>query len=106
MANVHALVVYDFGTALGPIQKTLEERGLSIHISASWEEADRAYSVLLDRIKYTFVDISMCHGGGWEKFIHRTRIGGSNSSLIVFNPRFPQNFNHLLGCETRAHALP
>src|SRR5258706_16330722 len=89
MANVHALVVYDFGTALGPIQKTLEERGLSIHISASWEEADRAYSVLLDRIKYTFVDISMCHGGGWEKFIPRTRIRGSDTNLIAFNTPFP-----------------
>src|SRR5204863_6096164 len=99
MAGVRALVVYDLGTPLDPVQKILAERRLSVHLSASWEDAERAYSIL--DIKYIFADVTMCHGERWEKFVYRSRIGGAKSSLIVFNSEFPQNLHHLLGCQSR-----
>ena len=99
MANVRALVVYDLATPLDPVHKILAERGLSTHLSASWEDAERAHS-LIDA-KYIFADVGMCHGEGWEKFVQRSRMGGVKASLVVFNPRFPQSLHHLLGCQSR-----
>jgi transcriptional regulator with PAS, ATPase and Fis domain len=100
MANDRALVVYDLGTPLDPVQKILAERGLSVHLSASWEDAERASSVL--DIRHVFADISICHGATWEKFLHRSRMGGGKTSLIVFNSHDPQSLHHLLGCQSKA----
>src|SRR6266850_711078 len=104
MSNVHALVVYGLGGAVGPVQQLLEERRLSVHLSSSWEEAEQAYSFLLNEIKYIFVDVTMCHGAGWEKFVYRSRIGGSSTILVTFQPEFPQTLQHLLGCQIEVGA--
>jgi two-component system, NtrC family, response regulator HydG len=103
MGNIRALVVYDLGTPLDPIQKILAERGLSVHLSATWEDAERACAIL--DIKYIFADVAMCHGETWEKFVYRSRIGSAHSSLIVFNPRLPENLHHLLGCQSKPIVL-
>ncbi|HEY3302403.1 MAG TPA: sigma-54 dependent transcriptional regulator [Candidatus Binatia bacterium] len=102
MSNIHTLVIYGLGAPVAPVQKSLEERGLSIHLSSSWEEAERAYSFLLDQVKYIFVDVAMCQGPGWEKFVYRSRIGGSSATLVTFHAEFPQNLQYLLGCQIEA----
>src|SRR3954453_14892067 len=103
MANVRALVGYDLGTPLDPVQKILAERGLSIHLCASWEDAELAYSLL--EVKYVFADAAMCHGQNWEQFVKLPRMRGANANLIVFNPKLPTSLHHLLGCQSNAATL-
>ncbi|HTM08374.1 MAG TPA: sigma 54-interacting transcriptional regulator [Verrucomicrobiae bacterium] len=103
MTNIRALVVYDLGSPLEAVQKLLAERGLSIHLSASWEDAERAVSIL--DVNYIFADIAMCQGEAWEKFVYRSRIGSAKANLIVFNPRFWQTLQDLLGGRSDAAAL-
>lgn len=98
MEGDQVLLVCSLGYPLAPIQELLEGKGFHIYLSRSWEEAEGAYSVLpLERIKYIFIDITLCHEHGWEKFIHRARVAPSNVALICFHPQFPHSLYNLLG---------
>ncbi len=98
MDKLQALLIQSIGSPLSPIQNLLEDRGFSIRLSRSWEEAEQAYAAFpTGQIKYLFVDITLCHSSGWEKFLHRTRIAPSDIVLICFHPQFPQSLFSLLG---------
>lgn len=98
MDKFQALLIQSIGSPLSPIQNLLEDRGFSIHLSRSWEEAEKAYSAFpADQIKYLFVDITLCHSRGWEKFLHRTKIAPSDVVLVCFHPQFPRSLFSLLG---------
>ena len=97
MEKYQVLLVHSLSFPLPPVQKVLEERGFIIHLSRSWEEAELVCSSFpLDQIKYIFADVTLCHGSGWEKFLHRARIAPSGAALICFQPEFPHGLYSLL----------
>ncbi len=97
MERFQVLLVHSLGFPLAPVQKLLEERGFYIHLSRTWEDAERVYSVLpLEQIKYIIIDITLCFGDKWEKLIHRARIRSTNAVFICFHPEFPQSLFSLL----------
>lgn len=104
MDKFHALLIHSIASPLTSVQKLLGDCGFNIHLSRSWEEAEQAYSVPpLGEIKFVFIDVTLCHGSGWEKFIQRTRTAPSDVSLICFHPQFPHSLYNLFG---RSLAVP
>jgi transcriptional regulator with PAS, ATPase and Fis domain len=92
MEKTQALLIHSLGSPLAPLQKLLEDRGFHIHLCRSWEEADRAHTVLpLENTKYIFIDMTLCYGNGWEKFLHRVRISASDAVVVCYHPNFPQS---------------
>lgn len=93
-----ALLIHSLDSSLNSVQKLLEARGFSIHVSRSLEEAERVFSAFpFDQIKYVFTDVGLCQGTGWEKFIQRLRTAPSEIALVCYHPQFSQHLYTLLG---------
>src|SRR5213594_4451312 len=43
MERSRVLLIHSLGSSLPPIRKLLEERNLSVHLSRTWEEAEKTY---------------------------------------------------------------
>ena len=97
MEKSQVILIHSLGFPLLPIQKLLEDRGFTIHLSRSWDEAELVCSLFpLDQIQYIFADITLCHGSGWEKFLHRARFAPSPTPLICFHPESPDGLYSLV----------
>ena len=97
MVNCHVLLIHSLGSPIISIQKLLEDRGFRIHLTRSWEEAERIFIVLpSENLKYVFIDVTLCHGNGWEKFLNRMRLVASDLVSVCFHPLFPHSVHSLL----------
>ena len=110
MDRSRALLVHSLGSSLPPIRKLLEERNLSVHLSRTWEEAEKTYQAFPSgQLKFIFADITLCQGNGWDKFIQRARSTAADVAIICFHPQFPTSLSELLerslpAAETRSAA--
>jgi len=97
MENPHVLLIHSVGSPLIPVQKLLEDQGFRIHLTRSWEEAERVLTLFPSgEVKYVFIDVTLCQGNPWEKFIHRARMTASDLIVICFHPFFAQSLYSLL----------
>ena len=110
MDRSRALLIHSLGSSLPPIRKLLEERNLSVHLSRTWEEAEKTYQAFPSgQLKFIFADITLCQGNGWDKFIQRARSTAADVAIICFHPQFPTSLSELLerslpAAETRSAA--
>ncbi|MFQ5683355.1 MAG: sigma-54 interaction domain-containing protein [Candidatus Binatia bacterium] len=96
MNKLDALMVCSLGALSAPVEKLLEEHGFHIHLNHTWEEAERVYRALpSERIKFIFIDVTLCQGNGWEKLMQRVRAAASDLTLICFHPQLPQSLYRL-----------
>lgn len=97
MGNCQVLLVHSPILSLAPVRRLLEDRNFHIHLSRSWEEAERTCALVpVDQIKYVFVDTTLCTGSGYEQFMQRMRQASSDVVCVSFHPRFPHSLYHLL----------
>jgi transcriptional regulator with PAS, ATPase and Fis domain len=104
MDKPRALLIQSLGSSLASVRKLLEERNLVIHLSRTWEEAERAYNAFPSgQIKFIFADVTLCQGNGWEKFIQRARTAPSDIVIVCFHSQFP---NSLYDLVERSYPVP
>ncbi|MGH7828879.1 MAG: sigma 54-interacting transcriptional regulator, partial [Candidatus Binatia bacterium] len=97
MEKPQIILVHSLSFPLAPVQKLLEGRGFTIHLSRSWEEAEMVCSLFpLDQIQYIFADVTLCHGNGWERFLHRAKFAPSGTPVICFHPELPDGLYSLI----------
>jgi transcriptional regulator with PAS, ATPase and Fis domain len=97
MDKPRVLLIQSLGSSLAPVRKLLEERNFLVHLSRTWEEAERTYSAFPSgQIKFIFTDVTLCQGSGWEKFVQRARNTPSDATLICFHPQFSNSLYDLL----------
>jgi len=94
MATAQAVLIHSSGPPPAPLQTLLKERGFSIHMTRTWEEAERTYSAV-DKIRYILIDLMLCRNG-WDKFIRRVSTDPSGAVLICYHPSFPFSLHDLL----------
>lgn len=97
MEKNQVLLLHSGASSLAAVQKLLEEKGLHVHLSRSWEEVEQACAVLpLERTRYILLDLTLCHGSGWERFFQNARLHLADTAVICYNPAFPQSVYSLL----------
>jgi transcriptional regulator with PAS, ATPase and Fis domain len=100
MNKPSVLLIQSISSPLAPVESLLKQRGFEIRLSRSWEEAELCFSALPGgQIDQIYVDMTLCQGGGWEKFMYRTRIAPSGATVVFFQPQFLQSLCTLLGSE-------
>jgi transcriptional regulator with PAS, ATPase and Fis domain len=91
------LLLHSPGNSPVAIQKLLEERNFLIHISRTWEEAERVCAhVPKEQLQYVFLDQTLCGSGNWEHFVQRMHTFASEAVLVHFHPRYPHRLAYLL----------
>ena len=94
MEKSQAVLFHSLSPPPTPFLRMLEERGFTIFLTRTWEDAERTYAVE-DQIRYILIDITLCQNG-WHRFIDRVRIDPSGAVLICFHPSFPYSLHNLL----------
>lgn len=117
MPVCQVLLIHSPGVSPVAVQKLLEERDFLIHVTRSWEEAERTCTLIpADQLKFVFVDIALCTTGQWEQFVRRMQAAAADTVFIHFHSRFPHSLAPLLdrngrtsveaeGTETQAPAI-
>ena len=95
MTNVQTVLIHSQRPTPVEVHKLLSDRGFSIQQSHSWKDTERAYYAL-DRIKYVFVDISLCRRYGWEKFVQTVRTKPTSPVLICYHPKHTKELCNFL----------
>jgi len=97
MPVCQVLLIHSSGVSPVAVQKLLEERDFLIHVTRSWEEAERTCTLIpTDQLKFVFVDIALCTTGQWEQFIRRMQAAAADTVFIHFHSRFPHSLVPLL----------
>ena len=97
MTACQVLLLHSTGTSPVAIQKLLEERKFLIHLSRTWEEAERVCAhVPKEQLKYVFLDQTLCGSSNWEQFVQRIHTIANDSVLVQFHPRYPHSLAYLL----------
>jgi transcriptional regulator with PAS, ATPase and Fis domain len=92
------LLIHSLDSSLTRVQKLLEARGFSIHLTRSLDEAERVFSAFpLEQIQYIFADMTLCHGKSWETFVQKLRAAPSELALVCYYPQHAQHLYTLLG---------
>jgi transcriptional regulator with PAS, ATPase and Fis domain len=82
-----ALLVQSLDFSLVPLTKALEARDFSVHVSRNVQEAERAFSGFpLDQIKLVLVQMKLCAGEEWQRFMKRVRENPADLSLVCYHP--------------------
>jgi len=93
-----ALLIQPFDSSLISLSKILEARDLSVHVSRNLQEAERVFSGFpLDQVKLIFVDMTLCRGDGWERFMERVRAHPADLSLVCYHSEHAHNLYSLIG---------
>jgi transcriptional regulator with PAS, ATPase and Fis domain len=91
------LLIHSSGVSPVAVQKLLEERDFLIHLTRSWEEAERTCALIpAEQLKFVFVDIALCTTGQWEQFVRRMQAAAADTVFIHFHSRFPHSLASLL----------
>ena len=97
MSACQVLLIHSSGVSPVAVQKLLEERDFLIHLTRSWEEAERTCTLVpAERLKFIFVDLALCTGGQWEQFVKRMQAAAAGTVFIHFHSRFPHSLVSLL----------
>ena len=97
MAANQVLLIHSPGVSPVAVQKLLEEREFLIHLTRSWEEAERTCtSIPAEQLKFVFVDITLCTTGQWEQFVRRMQTMAADTVFIHFHSRYPHSLVPLL----------
>src|SRR5215470_1012483 len=108
MATQQVLLIHSPNLPLAAVQKLLEERQFLVHVSRSWEEAERLCAIVpAGQLKYVFIDITLCTEDANERKLHTEQAIAAETPFIHFHPRFLQPLSDLLhpgglGTETSA----
>jgi transcriptional regulator with PAS, ATPase and Fis domain len=107
MEQCEVLVVYGEDSPSFQLQKILEEKEISVHMGRSWEEvAQICARVPLSRLKYIFIDLTLCSGHSWEQFLRRVLQGSSDTVVIGFSPQCPVGLYQLLNSSPQWASTP
>src|SRR5215831_5466242 len=91
------LLIHSPNIPLAPVQKLLEERQFSVHVSRDWEEAERICTIVPPgQLKYVFIDITLCTEDADERKIRTAQAIAVETPFIHFHPRFLQPLSVLL----------
>jgi transcriptional regulator with PAS, ATPase and Fis domain len=98
MPKFLALIIQSVESIPTPVSKQLEARDFSVHLSRTIDEAEQVFSAFpADQIKFVFVDVTLCHGANWDKFLDRLRITPSEIALVCYHPKNARPLYSLLG---------
>ena len=105
MASNQVLLIHSPGVSPVAVQKLLEEREFLIHVTRSWEEAERTCALVpAGQLKFVFIDIALCAPGQWEQFVRRMQTAAADTVFIHFHSRYPHSLAPLLDRNGRAAA--
>src|SRR5262245_61578436 len=97
MSACQVLLIHSSGVSPVAVQKLLEEHDFLIHLTRSWEEAERTCTLIpVEQLKFVFVDIALCTTSQWEQFVKRMQAAASGTVFIHFHSRFPHSLVPLL----------
>src|SRR6266436_3096160 len=98
MPKFLALIIQSVESTQTPVSKQLEARDFSVHLSRTIDEAERVFSAFpADQIKFVFVDVTLCHGANWDRFLDRLRVTPSEMTLVCYHPKSARPLYSLLG---------
>ena len=98
MPKFLAVIIQSVESTPTPVSKQLEARDFSVHLSRTVDEAERVFSAFpADQIKFVFVDVTLCHGASWDRFLDRLRVTPSEMTLICYHPKSARPLYSLLG---------
>ncbi len=93
-----ALLIQPLDSSLISLSKILEAREFSVHVSRNVQEAERVFSGFpLDQVKVIAVDMTLCRGDGWERFMERVRAHPADLSLVCYHAEHAHNLYSLIG---------
>lgn len=93
-----ALLVHSPDSSPTAVSKILENKGLSVHLSRSLDDAERTLSVIpIHQIQFVFSDVTLCTGEGWRVFVDKIRKSTSEIVLTCYHPQHVQHLHQLLG---------
>jgi len=97
MESNQVLLIHSPGVSPVAVQKLLEEREFLIHVTRSWEEAERTCTLIpMEQLTFVFVDITLCTTGQWEQFVRRMQTAAADTVFIHFHSRYPHRLAPLL----------
>src|SRR5260221_14043400 len=108
MATQQVLLIHSPNLPLASVQKLLEERQFLVHVSRTWEEAERLCAIVpAGQRKHVFIDTTLCTEDANERKLRTAPAIAAETPFIHFHPRFPQPLSDLLhpggpGIETSA----
>ncbi len=94
MEKGQAILLHSLSPPPTPVLRMLEERGFTVFLTRTWQDAERTYSAEA-QIRYILIDITLCENG-WHKFIDKVRTDPSGAVLICFHPSFPYSLHNLI----------
>jgi transcriptional regulator with PAS, ATPase and Fis domain len=98
MPKFLALIILSAESSPNPIAKQLEARDFAVHLSRSFDEAERVFAAFpTDQIKFVFADITLCHGAGWDELLDRVRTLSAEIALVCYHPKYARPIYTLLG---------
>jgi transcriptional regulator with PAS, ATPase and Fis domain len=98
MPKFLALIIQSVESTPTQVSKQLEARDFSVHLSRTVDEAERVFSAFpADQIKFVFVDVTLCHGTSWDRFLDRLRVTRSEMTLVCYHPKSARPLYSLLG---------
>src|SRR5215470_12540315 len=93
-----SLLVHSPDSSPTAVSKVLENKGLSVHLSRSLDDAERTLSVIpIHQIQFVFSDVTLCTGEGWRVFVDKIRKSTSEIVLTCYHPQHVQHLHQLLG---------